>query len=61
MAYDRNWDNCRDNDRKKKKECNCQIKVKDSIVILICDDVDMDKFKDTVKAFADEKRNDRYY
>jgi hypothetical protein len=66
MAYERDRDNYRDYrdnyDDKKKKECNnCVIKIEDSIVVLVCGDVDIDKLKDSLGAFAAEKGNNKCY
>jgi len=39
----------------KEKECNCCIEIKDSIVVIICGEVDFDRLKDSLDTFVGEK------
>lgn len=42
-------------DKKKQEECNCSIEIKDSIVVIICGDIEIDKLKDCLKTMPDVK------
>lgn len=44
----------------KKKECNCCIEIEDSIVIIICDEIEIDKLKNCVDTVVGEKGNKKY-
>lgn len=46
-----------DHDNKKDKECDCCIEIKDSFVLIICGEIDADKLRDSLKAFAEIKGN----
>jgi predicted Zn-dependent peptidase len=61
MGYDR--DGYKDDDKKKKEkeECHCTIKIEDSIVVLICGDVDVDKLKESLEAVNGAKANKRCF
>lgn len=37
------------------KECNCRIEIKDSIVLIICGDVDVDKLRDSLQTALEVK------
>ncbi|MCR6545691.1 hypothetical protein [Dehalobacterium formicoaceticum] len=53
------YDGCNDGDRKKRdNDCNCTIKIEDSIVIILCGDIDEDNLKKSL-AGAREAREVR--
>jgi hypothetical protein len=39
------------------EECNCRIKIDNSIVIIICGDIDVDRLRDSLKTLVDLKGN----
>ena len=39
----------------KERECNCCIEVEDSIVVIICGEVEIEKFKKCIETIMDEK------
>ena len=45
----------------KEKECNCCIEIEDSVVVIICGEVDFDRLRDSLNAFADEKGKGKYH
>jgi uncharacterized protein YunC (DUF1805 family) len=51
------WDNKIDLDKKKENECNCCIEIEDSIVVIICGEVDVDRLKETLNTVAEVKGN----
>jgi hypothetical protein len=42
---------------KKKEECDCCIEIKDSIVVIICGDIDHKKLKESLQTFVEIKGN----
>ncbi|HHY41143.1 MAG TPA: hypothetical protein GX502_07820 [Syntrophaceticus sp.] len=44
---------------KKRQECNCCLEVKDSLVIIICRDLDENDLCASYKTFIDIKGNDK--
>lgn len=44
-------------DKKKEEECNCCIEIEDSIVVIICGEVDIDRLKDTLNTCVKVKAN----
>lgn len=41
--------------KKNEKECNCCIEIEDSIVLIICGEIDIDRLKDTLKQLQNQK------
>lgn len=39
----------------KERECNCHIEVEDSIVLIICGEVEIERFKKCLETVMDEK------
>ncbi|MDS1030973.1 hypothetical protein RDV78_11085 [Bacillota bacterium LX-D] len=46
--------------KEKEKECNCCIKIEDSIVIIICGDIENDKIKNCLDTIVGEKGNKKF-
>lgn len=44
-------------EKEKEKECNCCIKIEDSIVVIICGEIEIDKLKNCLKTVAEVKGN----
>jgi len=40
-----------------KKECNCRIEIEDSIVVIICGEIDVDRLKKSLKSALELKDN----
>jgi len=45
------WDKDRAKDRE--KECACCLEIEKSVVLIICGEVDIDKFRDTLNTIVD--------
>jgi hypothetical protein len=45
-------DGCNGNDS---EECNCCIEIEDSLVLIICGEVDVDRLNDSLRAFINVK------
>ncbi|MBP7331044.1 MAG: hypothetical protein BWY65_00393 [Firmicutes bacterium ADurb.Bin373] len=45
------------NDKKKKRECNCCLEIKDSIVVIICGEIDIDRLRDCLQTASEVKGN----
>lgn len=46
-----------DRDRRDREECNCCIEIDDSLVLIICGEVDVDRLNDSLRAFINVKDN----
>lgn len=55
MEWDKDKD--KDKEKEKEKECKCCIKIEESIVVIICDEIEIDKLKDCVKTILEVKGN----
>lgn len=42
-------------DKEKEKQCNCCLEIKESIVVIICGDIEIDKLRDCLKTMSDVK------
>ena len=42
---------------KKESECNCRIKIEDSIVLIVCGEVDIKQLKENLKTIIEVKEN----
>lgn len=42
-------------EKPKGKECNCCIEIEDSIVVIICGEIEIEKLKGCLKAVVDQK------
>lgn len=56
MAWDKDWD--RNKDKDNDKECNCCLEINKSLVVIICGEIDIDRFKDTLTAVIDNARKE---
>lgn len=44
-------------EKPKEKECNCCIEIEDSLVVIVCGEIDVDKLKGCLKTVAEVKGN----
>lgn len=53
--YDDRWENGKDKDRYRERDCECRLEIKNSIVVILCGDVEFDRIRDTITSAADAK------
>ena len=55
LMYDDRWEKGKDKDRYRERECECSLEIRDSIVVILCGDVEFDRIRDTITSAADAK------
>lgn len=52
MPFDKTVEKGKGKEKNKDMECNCRIEIDDSVVIILCGDIDIDRLRDSLKSLS---------